>query len=63
MGKAQTRATNKYIAKTYKSISLRISRKFEKDIIDQLDKQTNKQGYIKELIRADIKNEENENKK
>lgn len=58
MGKAQTRATNKYIAKAYKSISLRISRKFEKDIIDQLDKQTNKQGYIKELIREDKKKEE-----
>ena len=27
----------------------------DKDIIDHLEKQGNKQGYLKELIRADIK--------
>ncbi len=35
-------------------VSVPIARKTEADILEQLEKQSNKSGYIKALIRADI---------
>lgn len=37
-----------------KSFNLTVNTETEKDIIEQLQKQPNKQAYIKELIRKDI---------
>lgn len=38
-------------------VSIKLGNKTDDDIIEQLNKQDNKQGYIKELIRDDIMNE------
>lgn len=35
-------------------VSIKLGNKTDADIIEQLNKQENKQGYIKELIREDI---------
>lgn len=37
-------------------IKMKLNRKTDADILDKLDGVGNKQGYIKSLIRADIKN-------
>ena len=38
---------------THKGIYLKLNEDTDKDILERLDKQENKQGYIKELIRTD----------
>ena len=38
----------------YKGIYLKLNKGGDKDIIQRLDDQDNKQGYIKDLIRTDI---------
>lgn len=40
-----------------KRYAIDVAKKTEGDIIAQLEKQTNKAGYIKALIRADIERE------
>ncbi len=45
----------KYNALTYKTYCFRVNKDNESDIIAFLDSQENKQGYIKSLIRDDIK--------
>ena len=47
----------KYDAKTARYISLKLNRNTDADIIDLLAKQENIQGYLKRLIREDMKNE------
>lgn len=49
------RAVAKYDAKYTVHIGLKFNKKTDKDILARLDKEPNKQGYIKKLIRADIK--------
>ena len=49
------RAVVKYDAKHTVHIGLKFNKKTDKDILDRLSKEPNKQGYIKKLIRADIK--------
>lgn len=44
--------------KNARCYSLKFSRNTDSDIIEQLDKQESIQGYIKSLIRADMKKEE-----
>lgn len=51
---ALKRAVAKYDAKHTRQIKLKLNLKYDKDILDELDRQSNKQGYIKQLIRADI---------
>lgn len=46
--------SNKYNKKNTKQINIRLNKKTDEDIILYLDKKENKQGYIKDLIRADI---------
>lgn len=50
-----------YIAKWHKEntkiIPFRLNVDGDKDIIDKLDEKENKSGYIKDLIRKDIKND------
>lgn len=38
----------------HKGMYLKFNKVNDKDIIERLDKQSNKQGYIKDLIRTDI---------
>ena len=51
---AQKRATAKYQAKNTRMFTIRLNYNTDQDIIDKLEKVSNKQGYIKELIRTDI---------
>lgn len=38
----------------HKGLYLKFNKVNDRDIIERLDKQSNKQGYIKDLIRTDI---------
>lgn len=48
---------DRWRAANMKSYAIDVAKKTEGDIIAQLEKQTNKAGYIKALIRADIERE------
>lgn len=52
---ARRRAVAKYDASHTRQIKLKLNLKEDRDILDKLDQVGNKQGYIKGLIRADIK--------
>lgn len=52
---AQKRASAKYDAENTTGIYLKLNNKTDADIIEHLAKQENKQGYIKELIRQDMR--------
>lgn len=47
-------AQEKYKKNTIKQISLQLNLNTDKDILQKLNEVSNKQGYIKELIRKDI---------
>lgn len=49
----------KYQKNNTKQIAFRLNFNTDADILDKLEKVENTQGYIKSLIRADIKKEEN----
>lgn len=53
--KAHVKASIKYNAKNVKQVKLNLNRKTDTDIIDHLDQCGNVQGYIKDLIRKDMK--------
>lgn len=55
MGKNHTKNAAKYHKKNGKQYHLWLHRENDADIIAWLDKQANKQGAIKQLIRAEIK--------
>lgn len=44
----------RYDQQNTRQIRLKLNIKTDKDILERLDKVGNKQGYIKDLIRADI---------
>ena len=52
--KAQLRAQAKYDKDNTVQVKLKLNKKTDADLISWLDDISNKQGYIKELIRADI---------
>lgn len=52
--KAQIRASEKYHAANIRQIKFSLSRKYDQDILAQLEAQPNIQGYLKDLVRADI---------
>ena len=52
---AQKRATAKYDSTNTVQIKLKLNKTTDDDIITRLNKVDNKQGYIKSLIRNDIK--------
>ncbi len=56
--KAQLKAQQKYDSVNTVHIALKLNRKTDADILDKLEAVANKQGYIKDLIRDDIKREE-----
>ena len=45
----------KYDAKTARYFSLKLNRNTDKDIIERLEKEPSIQGYLKRLIREDMK--------
>ena len=51
---AQMRAQAKYDAKATTGIYLKLNNGTDADILEHLAKMENKQGYIKQLIRADM---------
>lgn len=52
---AQKRATAKYDSQNTVTVHLKLNRRTDADIIDRLGLSGNKQGYIKDLIRQDIR--------
>lgn len=52
---AKRRAIKKYDAKTTKQIHLKLNLNTDADILSHLEQQENVQGYIKDLIRRDMK--------
>lgn len=48
---------DRWRAANMKRYAIDVAKKTEGDIIAQIEKQTNKAGYIKALIRADIERE------
>jgi hypothetical protein len=55
VSKAQLRAQAKYDKDNTVQVKLKLNKKTDKDIIVRLAAADNQQGYIKELIRADIR--------
>lgn len=55
VSEAQTRASKKYEAENVIRISVKLNRNTDADILEALEKSGNKQGFIKESIRAYIK--------
>ena len=51
----RVKASVKYNAKNVKQFKLNLNLKTDADIINHLDLQNNKQGYVKDLIRKDMK--------
>lgn len=52
---AQIRANRKYEAENTRQVHLKLNRRTDKDVLEKLDSVPNMQGYIKALIRADLK--------
>ena len=52
---ARKKAVAHYQKAKTKLYAFRMNLEKDKDIINQLDKQANKNGYVKQLIRDDIK--------
>jgi hypothetical protein len=53
--RAHIEAVKRYNAKNVKQVKMNLNRKTDADIIAALEAAPNVQGYIKELIRADLK--------
>jgi hypothetical protein len=51
--KAQLKAIDKYNKAKTKTYLIRLNKETDKDVIEILESQKSKQGYIKELIRLD----------
>ena len=51
----QSKNSIKYDRETTKRVYIKLNKNTDKDILDYLDSIQNKQGYIKELIRKDMK--------
>ena len=54
---AQKAASERYDRENTIRIALKLNKKTDAEIIAHLERQTNKQGYIKSLIRADMASE------
>lgn len=51
---AQIKAVDRYNKKNTVTVCLRLNKERDKDIIEALERAGSKQGYIKDLIRADM---------
>lgn len=54
---AQLKAGRKYDREHTRQIHLKLNRRTDGDVLEKLDSVPSKQGYIKELIRADLERE------
>lgn len=52
---AQIKAQKKYDAENTRQVHLKLNRRTDEDVLEKLDSVPSKQGYIKALIRADLK--------
>ena len=52
---AKRQAIKRYDAANTRQYHLKLNKKTDADIIERFDQQESVQGYIKELVRADIK--------
>lgn len=55
MANKRTEAQERYDRDNTVQIKLKLNKKTDADVIEKLNSEPNKQGYIKELIRADLK--------
>lgn len=55
MTPAQKRAKEKYDKANTVQVKIKLNLKTDSDILEALERSGNKQGYIKELIRNDLK--------
>ena len=55
VSEAQKKAIRKYDKANTKAVYLKLNKNTDKDILEQLDRVGNIQGYIKELIRKDMR--------
>ena len=58
MSKAQIKAVNKFNKEKTRCIQVRLNKTTDADILEKLDQVPSKMGYIKELIRNDLKGSE-----
>ena len=56
ISEAQKRAISKYQKKNTKIVPIRLNYKYDTDILSKLSVLDNVSGYVKNLIREDIKN-------
>ncbi|WP_300077834.1 hypothetical protein [uncultured Thomasclavelia sp.] len=56
VSEAKKRANMKSDKKNAKYVTLKLNKNTDKDILEYLDTLDNKNGYLKNLIRQDIKN-------
>lgn len=61
MKKPNTAAARKYHKSHGRAVPMWYHSEHDADILEQLDKQPNKSGYIKRLIRADIARKREDN--
>lgn len=52
---AQRKANIKYDRENSVQVSIKLNKKYDKDIIEKLQSEPNKQGYIKDCIRENIR--------
>lgn len=52
---AQIKSQRKYDAENTRQVNLKLNRRNDEDVLEKLDSVPSKQGYIKELIRADLR--------
>ena len=55
---AQIKAQAKYDAENTRQVHLKLNRNTDKDVLERLDEVQSKQGYIKRLIRDDLRKAE-----
>lgn len=54
VSEADYRAAQKYRIEKCRRVTVELNKKYDADILVWLDSQENKQGYLKQLIRADM---------
>ena len=52
---AQIKAQKKYDSENTRQVHLKLNRRTDEDVLEKLDTMSSKQGYIKALIRADLR--------
>ena len=55
VSQARLKAQYKYDSKNTKQVILKLNKKSDSDILEKLENSENRQGYIKELIRNDLR--------